>query len=113
MQVEYSLDVVFGQAEDWRELNEEITRQAILSVRVSDMARFWGKRYSAAAEATSDFKTLVEGTRIKHQIGKQSIKMYDKAGYCAPKPPAMTSLTFATTARWFNVTGSANTRWLL
>ena len=42
--------------------------------------RFWGKRYSPEAEAQSDFKTLVEGTRIKHALGRQSIKMYDKGG---------------------------------
>ncbi len=31
-----------------------------------------------AAEAQSDFKTVVEGTRVKHVLGRQSIKMYDK-----------------------------------
>lgn len=80
LQVEHSLDVVFKRREVLGPLYEEISRQAVLAVRVPDMARFWGKRYSPEAEAQSDFKTLVEGTRIKHALGKQSIKMYDKGG---------------------------------
>jgi hypothetical protein len=80
MQVEHSLDVVFKKREVLAPLYEEISRQAVLAVRVPDMVRFWGKRYSPEAEAQSDFKTLVEGTRIKHVLGRQSIKMYDKGG---------------------------------
>ena len=80
MQVEHSLDVVFKEREQLAPLYEEISRQAVLTVRVPDMARFWGKRFSPEAEAQSDFKTLVEGTRIKHLLGRQSIKMYDKGG---------------------------------
>ena len=80
MQVEQSLDVVFKQREQLAPLYEGLVRQAVLTVRVPDMARFWGKRYSPGAEAGSDFKTLVEGTRIKHVLGRQSIKMYDKGG---------------------------------
>jgi hypothetical protein len=80
MQVEHSLDVVFKKREILAPLYEEISRQAVLAVRVPDMARFWGKCYSPQAEAQSDFKTLVEGTRVKHALGRQSIKMYDKGG---------------------------------
>ena len=36
------------------------------------MALLWGNRFSAEADAQSDFKTLVEGTRIKHVPGGQS-----------------------------------------
>ncbi len=80
MQVEYSLDLVFQRRERLAPLYEEISRRAVLAVRVADMARFWSKRYSPEAEATSDFKTLVEGTRIRHTLGRQSLKMYDKGG---------------------------------
>jgi hypothetical protein len=61
MQVEHLLDVVFKKREQLAPLYEELSRQAVLTVRVPDMARFWGKRYSPEAEAGSDFKTLVEG----------------------------------------------------
>lgn len=80
MQVEYSLDLVFKRREQLAPLYEEISRRAVLAVRVADMARFWSKRYSPEAEATSNFKTLVEGTRIRHALGRQSLKMYDKGG---------------------------------
>ena len=78
MHVEYALDVVFKDSASLTPVYEEISRQAVLAVKVPDMARFWGKRYSAQAEAQSDFKTVVEGTRVKHAMGRQSIKMYDK-----------------------------------
>jgi hypothetical protein len=78
MQVEYALDLVFQNRATLAPLYEEISRQAVLAVRVGDLARFWGKHYSPEAEAQSDFKTLVEGTRIKHALGRQALKMYDK-----------------------------------
>jgi hypothetical protein len=80
MQVEYSLDLVFQRREQLTPLYEQISRHAVLAVRVPDMARFWDKRYSPEAQATSDFKTLVEGTRVRHTLGRQSLKMYDKGG---------------------------------
>lgn len=80
MQVEYSLGLVFKRLELLSTLYEQIGRHAVLSVRVSEMARFWGKHYSSAAQANSDFKVVVEGMRIKHTLGRQSLKMYDKGG---------------------------------
>ena len=80
MQVEYSLDVVFKRRDLLATLYEQIGRHAVLAVRVPEMARFWGKHYSAAAEASSDFKSVVEGMRIRHTLGRQSLKMYDKGG---------------------------------
>lgn len=80
LQVEYALDVVFKSAAALRPVYEEISRQAIFTVRAPDVARFLGKRLSPEAEVNSDFHTRVEGTRIKHQLNRQAIKMYDKAG---------------------------------
>lgn len=80
MQVEYALDVVFKSAAALRPVYEEISRQAIFTVKAPDIARFLNKRLSLEAEAQSDFHTRVEGTRIKHQLNRQAIKMYDKAG---------------------------------
>lgn len=80
MQVEYALDVVFKSAAALGPVYQEISRQAIFAVKAPDVARFLGKRLSAEAQVTSDFHTRVEGTRIKHQLNRQAIKMYDKAG---------------------------------
>jgi hypothetical protein len=80
MQVEYALDVVFKSAQALRPVYAEISRQAIFTVKAPDIARFLNKRLSPEAEAASDFHTRVEGTRIQHQLNRQAIKMYDKAG---------------------------------
>lgn len=80
MQAEYALDVVFRRAEDLRPLYEEISRQAILAVKIDEMARFWDKRLSPEAKAASRFYTRVEGTCIRHHLGRQSLKMYDRGG---------------------------------
>jgi len=78
MQVEYALDIVFKNAETLQPIYEEISRQAVLSVRTGEVARFLGKRLSPQAQVQSDFHTRVEGTRIKHTLNRQAIKMYDK-----------------------------------
>ncbi len=80
MQTEYSLDVVFKSPEALRPVYEELSRQAIFTVKAPDIARFLGKRLSPEAEASSHFHTRVEGTCVKHQLNRQAIKMYDKAG---------------------------------
>lgn len=80
MQAEYALDIVFRRAEDLHPIYEEISRQAVLAVKIDDMARFWDKRLSPEAAASSRFSTRVEGTCIRHHLGKQSMKMYDRGG---------------------------------
>lgn len=80
MQVEYSWDIVWKKAEELAPVYEEISRQAILTVKAADVAKFLGKRLSAEAEITSDFGTRIAGTRIKHKLGPASVKMYDKRG---------------------------------
>lgn len=94
MQVEYSLDLVFKRREQLAPLYEQISRHAVLAVRVADMARFWDKRYSLEAKATSDFKTLVEGTRVRHTLGRQSLKMYDKGGWVLRIEATSNDITF-------------------
>jgi hypothetical protein len=78
MQVEYTLDVVFTKRERLVPLSEQLSREAVRTVRVPALARFWDKRFAPEAQAGSDFKTLVAGPRIKHGLGRQSLKMYDK-----------------------------------
>jgi len=78
MQVEYALDVVFKRPDALRPIYEEISRQAVLTVRAGEVARFLGKRLSPQAQVQSDFHTRVETTRVKHTLNRQTIKMYDK-----------------------------------
>lgn len=80
MQVEYSWDLSWRRAADLAPVYAEISRQAILTVKAPDVAKFLGKRLSPEAELTSDFRTRIEGTRLKHSLGPASLKLYDKRG---------------------------------
>jgi hypothetical protein len=80
MQVEYSWDLSWKRTADLAPVYAEISRQAILTVKAPDVAKFLGKRLSPEAELTSDFRTRIEGTRIKHSLGPASLKLYDKRG---------------------------------
>jgi hypothetical protein len=61
MQVEYALDVVFKKRETLAPIYEEISRQAVLAVRVADMARFWGKHYSPRGRGAERFQNAGGG----------------------------------------------------
>ena len=82
MQVEYSLDLVWRSAEKLAPVYEELSRQAIFTVKAPEVAKFLGKRFPAHTDTAlgSDFHTRVEGTRVKHFLGPASLKLYDKRG---------------------------------
>ena len=82
MQVEYSTDLAFRSDQILHSLYEELSRQAILSVKAEQVATFLGKKITPqlAQEIGSRFTTRIEGTCIKHRLGKASVKMYDKFG---------------------------------
>ena len=79
-QVEYSWDLVWQRAQDLAPVYAELSRQAILTVKAPDIARFLGKRLSVEAEVSSDFATFQECTRLKHRLGSVFLKLYDKHG---------------------------------
>jgi hypothetical protein len=80
MQVEYAIDLVFRSAETLKPLYEQLSRQAVLSVKAEQVASFLGKKITPllAQEIGSRFETRIEGTCIKHRLGKAQVKMYDK-----------------------------------
>jgi hypothetical protein len=82
MQAEYATDIVFKRQTDLQPLYEELARVAVLVVKADNIASFLGrkvdKRYQG--EMGNDFQTRIEGTRIRHHMGRASIKMYDKHG---------------------------------
>ena len=82
MQVEYATDLVFRSQATLQPLYEQLSRQAVLSVRAQQIATFLGHKITPqlAQEIGSRFATRIEGTCIKHRFGKSSVKMYDKVG---------------------------------
>jgi hypothetical protein len=82
MQVEYATDIVFGGIKDLRPLYEELVRTAIHTVKPENVATFLGRKLDERFEGEigNDLRTRIDGTRIKHHMGRNSIKMYDKLG---------------------------------
>ena len=82
MQVECSTDLVFRSEATMRPLYEAISREAIVSVKAPQAMHFLGKKMSPQLmqEVESRLSTRIEGTCIKHRLGKHSVKMYDKFG---------------------------------
>ena len=82
MQVEYSTDLIFRSEAALKPLYEQLSREAVLSVKADQVAHFLGKKVTPqlAQELDTRFATRIEGTCIKHRFGKTGVKMYDKFG---------------------------------
>jgi hypothetical protein len=80
MQAEYATDLVFRSSETLIPLYEQLSREAVLSVKAEQVATFLGKKITPqlAQELGSRFSTRIEGTCIKHRLGRAQVKMYDK-----------------------------------
>ena len=81
-QVEYATDIVFKTANSLKPLYDNIIKTAMHTVTPEDIANFLGKRFSVLfeGEAGSKYNKRILGTRIKHQMGEISVKIYDKFG---------------------------------
>jgi len=57
-------------------------RTAVHAVKADNVATFLGRKLCGQYrdELGNDFQTRIQGTRIKHHMGKAAIKMYDKHG---------------------------------
>jgi len=82
MQVEYATDIAFKKQADLGPLYETLVRTAVHSVKPENIASFLGQKlhWNYQGEMGNNFNTRILGTRIKHQMGAVSIKMYDKFG---------------------------------
>jgi hypothetical protein len=81
-QSEVATDVMFHDVETLAAVYPPLVRHAIEQFHCKDVLRFLGRRLTSAKaeEMTSELRELVEGIRIKHRVGQNSIKMYDKQG---------------------------------
>jgi hypothetical protein len=80
-QAEWSTDIVFKNKQFLPPLYREIVRTAALAISDVDIYGFFAKkpRANSRAEVATRLQTLIQGTRLKHTLGANSLKMYDKA----------------------------------
>lgn len=81
-QVEYALDIAFKNKDILKHLYENIVKTAMHTITPENIANFLGKRFSNLFEGESGtrYNRRILGTRIKHQMGEISVKIYDKFG---------------------------------
>lgn len=80
MQAEYATDIVFKKQEYLQSIYSELTATAIHTVKPDNIATFLGHKIDPRyqGELGNNYSIRIEGSRIKHTMGKSSIKMYDK-----------------------------------
>jgi hypothetical protein len=89
-QSEWATDILFRSAEALQALYPRLLRHGIDTLRSEDVMRFLGRALTPtgkiyprfAEEVISDCQRRREGVRLKHRLGANSLKMYDKA--CDP-----------------------------
>lgn len=83
MQVEFATDIVFRKPENLAPLYDSLVRTSIHGVKADQVATFLGRKLDPRyeGEVGNHFHTRIQGTRIKHHMGKVALKMYDKFGH--------------------------------
>ncbi len=87
-QSEWATDIAFRSAKGLRALFDNLLKYAITTFDSRDVLRFLGRKLPKhtaingrfAGEVVSDVATRPEGTRIKHRVKGNTIKLYDKQG---------------------------------
>jgi hypothetical protein len=82
-QAEYATDVMFRDKNALQPVYEQLLRHATLCFSAEDVLKFLGRKPHAGfqGEVLTDAKRKREpGARVKHRVGENWIKMYDKFG---------------------------------
>jgi hypothetical protein len=82
MQAEYATDLVFQDRQSLSPIYEELVRTLSHAIKPDNIAMFLGKRLDPRYEGElgGQFSTRIEGHSIRHYMGKNGVKMYDKFG---------------------------------
>jgi len=80
MQAEYATDIVYKKQDSLQQIYNELVATAIHTVKPENIATFLGQKLDPRyqGEVGNNYNVRIEGSRIKHTMGKVSIKMYDK-----------------------------------
>jgi len=81
-QSEWASDIMFKSPQALSEIYPQLVQGAMSSFSAPDIMRFLGRKPHGnfQGEVISDYKKRVEGIRVKHRVGTNSVKMYDKEG---------------------------------
>jgi hypothetical protein len=87
-QSEWASDILFRDAATLRRLYPHLVHHGLTTFLSPDVMRFLGRNIPPSdrlppglkKDVVSDLKTRPEGVRIKHRLGDNAIKMYDKQG---------------------------------
>jgi hypothetical protein len=87
-QSEWASDLMFRNAASLAGLYPKLVHHGMTTFRSADVMRFLGRTIPPSgrlpanlkADVASDLTTRPEGVRIKHRLGANTIKMYDKQG---------------------------------
>ena len=81
-QSEWATDLMFQDAASLATIYQGLILHGMTTFASADVMRFLGRKVHGAfqGEIVSDFKNRPEGVRIKHRVGANSIKLYDKQG---------------------------------
>ena len=81
-QSEYATDFMFKDRQSLQAIYPSLVKHAITEFSSTDVMRFLGRRTNSQfkGEVISDIKTRIEGTRIKHRVEENSLKMGDLVG---------------------------------
>jgi hypothetical protein len=77
-QSEWASDVFFKEPKDLARLYGQLVHHGIEHLACADVLRFLGRQHAGTSEIHSSKKVRREGTRLKHWVNGNSIKMYDK-----------------------------------
>ncbi len=80
MQAEYATDIVFKKQKDLQAIYNDLISTAIHIVKPENIATFLSRKLDPRyqGEMGNNYNIRLEGSRIKHIMGKNTIKMYDK-----------------------------------
>lgn len=80
MQAEYATDLVFKSRDTLQAFYPHLLETLTHAVKPADIATFFGRKLNGnyQAEMGNRFNKRWIGTRIKHQMGPVSVKLYDK-----------------------------------
>jgi len=86
-QSEWATDLLFHRTADLERLYPPLVRHAMSVFASDDILRFLGRVNTGRVfapgcrvEVTSDLKRRPEGVRVKHRVGNNSLKLYNKEG---------------------------------